>query len=190
MITNSWLLFFAVFIPLVSAPLSLIFSDKVSNRFTALSNVVNFLVIAGMYSAVSHGKLLVLELNTGFNFKLSFMADSLSLLCGLIFIAVWTLTSFYSIGYMSHEHAQRRYNLFSLLSLAGTLGVVFTRNLFSLYIFFEILSVASYVMVVHEESFEARKAGLKYILMGIIGGLTLLLAMVCTYHITGTVDLL
>jgi multicomponent Na+:H+ antiporter subunit D len=76
-----------------------------------------------------------------------------------------------------------------MLTLAGMLGVVYTRNLFTLYLFFEILSVGSYVMVVHEESEEARKAGLKYLFMGIFGGLVLFKAVIATYVVAGTADL-
>jgi len=88
-----------------------------------------------------------------------------------------------------HEHAQRRYNIFSMLSLTGMMGVVFTKNLFTLYIFFEMLSLCSYVMVIHEESLDATEAGLKYIFMGVCGGLILLFSIVATYAITGTGDL-
>ncbi len=186
---DSYLPFLAVLIPVVAAPLAGILSDKVSNRFTVLCTVVTFLVVAKMYPLVSQGLILEQAFDTGLRLKLSFMADSLSLLVGMASIGLWMLASFYSVEYMLHEHHQRRYNLFSLLSLAGTLGVVFTRNLFTLYIFFEMLSMASYVMVVHEQTKEANKAGVKYLFMGIGGGLILLLSIVATYSITGTCDL-
>lgn len=190
MYIENYLPFIAVLIPVLAAPVAALLPDKLSNRFTAFANLVAFVVVAGMYPAVSQGTILQVVLDSGLRIKLAFMADSLSLIAGLVSVGVWMLASFYSVGYMAHEHNQRRYNLFSLLSLAGMLGVVFTRNLFTLYIFFEMLSMASYVMVVHEQTDEALAAGLKYIFMGIIGGLILLLSMVYTYSITGTCDLL
>ncbi len=187
---DSLLPFLEVLIPVLAAPVAGILSDKSSNRFTALSTVVTFIVVVGMYPSVSQGFVLQYVLDTGLQIKLVFMADSLSLIAGIVSIGVWMLVSFYSVEYMSHENHQGRYNVFSLLSLAGMLGVVVTRNLFTLYIFFEMLSMASYVMVVHEQTDEAFNAGVKYIFMGIVGGLILLTSMVYTTSITGTSDLL
>jgi len=187
--SHSQLPFLAVLIPVLSAPLAAILRDKRSNTFTVASNLLTFVVISFMYPAVTSGEVLVAMVDTGLKIKLGFMADALSLLAGGIAVVVWTLASLYSVEYMAHSHAQRRYNLFSLLSLAGMLGVVFAKNLFTLYIFFEILSVCSYVMVVHEESPEAQQAGTKYLFMGVAGGLILLASIITTYTITGTIDL-
>jgi multicomponent Na+:H+ antiporter subunit D len=187
---DSSLPFLAVLIPALSGPLAGVLSDKNSNRFTVFSTVATFMVVAAMYPAVSQGHILQKALDTGLRFNLVFMADALSLLAGIVSVGVWMLASIYSVEYMSHEHHQRRYNVFSLLSLAGMLGVLFTRNMFTLYIFFEILSVCSYVMVVHEQTEEAIKAGVKYLFMGVAGGLILLTSMVYTHSITGTSDLL
>jgi multicomponent Na+:H+ antiporter subunit D len=164
-------------------------SDAQGNWFTALAAAASLAVILMMYPHIHAGATLVKVYDTGAIVKIAFMADSLSFLVGLVSIVLWMLASIYGVGYMHKAHAQGRYNIFSLLSLAGMLGVVFTKNLFSLFIFFELLSVASYVMVVHEETDEAKSAGLTYIVMGIGGGLFLLVSVVATYAITGTGDL-
>jgi multicomponent Na+:H+ antiporter subunit D len=187
---NSYLPALAVLIPVIAAPLAVLLRDQASNRFTAWVNVLSFITVAAMYPRISQGQVLETIIDTGLKIKFSFMADALSVLSGLIFISLWMLASFYSIEYMSHEHEQRRYNLFSLLSLAGTLGVAFTRNLFTLYLFFELLSVASYVMVIHEQTNDALTAGVKYLFMGVGGGLILLFSIIATYTITGTGDLI
>lgn len=190
MSTNSILPFLAVAIPFLSVLLVPLFSDSLGNRFMVFSNGLTFLIVAAMYPAVRSGQTLLYVLGSGLKIDLAFMADSLSLITGLISIIVWTLASIFSVRYMEYEHAQCRYNVFSLLSLTGMLGVVFTKNLFSLYIFFEMLSVASYVMVIHEETPEATEAGLKYIFMGVCGGLILLFSIIATYAITGTGDII
>jgi multicomponent Na+:H+ antiporter subunit D len=141
-----------------------------------------------MYPSIRQGQVLGVSFDIGFSLALSFKADSLGFLVGIISIIVWTLSSFFAIGYMKEEHHQERYNFFSLITLGGMLGVVFTGNLFSLYIFFEVLSVASYVMVVHSQTKEAMRAGILYIFMGIIGGLILLFSIVTTYIIAGGGD--
>lgn len=189
MVIESILPFLAVLIPLIAVLIIPWLNNAQGNRFTALAAAMSLVVILMMYPHIHAGNTLEKVFDTGAMVKFSFMADSLSFLVGLISIVLWMLASIYGIEYMHKGHAQSRYNIFSLLSLAGMLGVVFTKNLFSLYIFFELLSVASYVMVVHEETQEARSAGLTYIVMGIGGGLFLLMSVIVTYAITGTGDL-
>ncbi len=190
MTTENMLPMLAVAIPFLSVIVIPLLSDEKGNRFMVLSTFLTFLIVAAMYPSIRGGITYQYVLSEGMKFKVAFMADALSVITGLISIIVWTLASIFSVRYMAHEHAQKRYNIFSLLSLTGMLGVVFTRNLFSLYIFFEMLSVASYVMVIHEETPEATQAGLKYIFMGVCGGLLLLFSIIGTYSITGTGDLI
>lgn len=192
MVQTSFLPALAVVLPLVSV-VALSWrkiGDKLGNWITTATHFLSFLAVAAMLPAIRGGNILETPINRGSLIDMSFMADSLSLLVGIIAIFVWTITSLYSVEYMGHEHAQKRYAIFSSLSLVGMLGVVFTRNLFALYIYFEMLSVCSYVMVIHEETEGAHTAGLKYLFMGFMGGLILLASVVGTYIITGTGDLM
>ncbi len=183
---TSVLPFLAVLVPALGLVLVAFSKNSTSTKVVFGVALLDFLVVLSMYPAVSHGHTLLMILNSGFQLKLTFMADALSILTGLIGIIVWTLASFYAIEYLKHGHGQQRYNFFSLLSLIGMMGVVFTGNLFSLYIFFELLSVASYVMVVHEETAKAKQAGFVYLFMGVIGGLILLFAVIGTYAVAGS----
>jgi len=158
-------------------------------HYTAIVSGVTLLLILAMYPAIVDGNILDLTLDTGLGFNFVFRADLLGLFVGLISVVLWTLSSIYSIEYMRHSHAHARFNIFSLLSLSGMMGVVFTGNLFTLYIFFELLSVASAILVFHEETPEAMKAGFKYLFLGIAGGLVLLFSIIMTYYLTGTGDL-
>jgi len=158
-------------------------------HFTAIVSGVTLAIMLYMYPPIISGKILNLTLDTGLGFNFVFRADLLSFLIGIISVILWTLSSIYSIEYMKHSHAHARFNIFSLLSLCGMLGVVFTGNLFTLYIFFELLSVASSILVFHEETPDSMKAGFKYLFLGITGGLVLLFSIIMTYAITGTGDL-
>jgi multicomponent Na+:H+ antiporter subunit D len=189
MVVESSLPLLAVVIPVVAIFIIPWISDAQGNRLTALAGAASLVVVLMMYPYIHAGSTLVKVYGTGAIVNISFMADGLSFLVGLISVVLWMLAGVYGIGYMHKAHAQGRYNVFSLLSLVGMLGVVFTKNLFSLYIFFELLSVASYVMVIHEETPEAKSAGLTYISMGIVGGLFLLVSVIATYAITGSGDL-
>jgi len=193
MTTVSYLPVIAVFFPLVAAflvPIVEKIRKGTGNIFTALSCVVTFFAVLFMYPQISVGMKIVCPVwRTGLGVDFTLWVDELGFLVGIIGIVLWTLSSFYAIEYMRKEHAQTRYNIFSLLSLFGLMGTFFTGNLLSLYICFEVLSIASYVLVIHEESPEAMSAGLLYLFMGIAGGLILLFAIVATYVITGTAEL-
>lgn len=182
----------AVLAPAIGAPL-LIPAHRRSGRAGDLTaaavTLVSFLAILGTYPAVTAGRILSLKLETGFPVPIFFYEDALGLALGLISAGLWLASSIYSISYMEHEHHKLRFNAFSLFSLCGMMGMVLTGNLFTLYIFFEMVAVLSYFLVVHEETSPALSAGLKYLFMGIVGGITVLAAIVATYVVTGSVDI-
>ncbi len=164
------------------------FPEKV-NICTAIITLIDFLVVAAMYPAIKAGTILVNTIETGLPVTFSLRVDTLGFYVGLIATGIWMLSSFYAIEFMRKNHAQIRYDIFSLLTLVGMLGVVFTGDLFSLYILFELLSVASFVLVIHEQTPEAMRGGVVYIFMGISGGLILLFSILMTFSITGTINL-
>jgi len=190
MMLESSLPLLAVLIPLLSVSVVPFLKAPTGNRFTAFTTLVTFLIVASMYPSITAGNILQMRVETGFEIPFSFFADSFSLLVGLSSSVLWMLSTVYSVEYMKEKHAQKRYNIFSLLSLSGMMGTVFTGNLFTLFLFFELLTVASYVMVIHDETEEARKGGLIYLIMGIGGGLILLASIIATYTIVGTGDFL
>jgi multicomponent Na+:H+ antiporter subunit D len=62
-------------------------------------------------------------------------------------------------------------------------------DLFTLFVFFELMSLISYVLVVHEETPEALRAGYKYLILTIIGGLALFFGIIATFELAGSVSL-
>src|SRR5437667_7702847 len=82
--------------------------------------------------------------------ELAFRADAFGLLFALGASLLWILTSFYSIGYMRSlkEHAQTRYFACFALALSATMGVAFAANLFTLFLFYEMLTLVTYPLVV------------------------------------------
>jgi multicomponent Na+:H+ antiporter subunit D len=164
------------------------------NLLTALITLLAFLAVAAMYSAIRAGKVLSGSFTVASaprfpTMLFSFRVDALGFYIGLIAVTIWMLSSFFAIEFMRKKHSQLRYDIFSLLTLVGMLGVVFSGDLFTLYIFFELLSVASLVLVIHEQTPAAMKGGVIYIFMGICGGLILLMSILLTYSLTGSIDL-
>jgi multicomponent Na+:H+ antiporter subunit D len=117
--------------------------------------------------------------------------DAFGLLFALVSSFLWIVTSAYSIGYMRglDEHSQTRYFCFFALSLSATIGVAFSANLLTMYLFYEMLSFAPYPLVTHHQDLESRSSGRKYILYIVGSSIGLALpAMVYTYGVSGTLD--
>lgn len=167
-------------------------STRLRDHLVVLTTVVTFVAAVAMYPAVIRGELLVFELFEilpGLGFVGSFRVDLLSLCLVLISSFVWMLATIYSLSYMKHGHSQNRYYSTLTLTLGSCIGIFTAGDFFTLFIFFELMSVIAYVLVVHEETAEALKAGYKYIIVTIIGGLSLLLGVINTYEISGSLSL-
>src|SRR5713226_3846355 len=114
---------------------------------------------------------------------------------GLLFAGgaslLWIATSFYSIGYMRslEEHAQTRYFACFALALSATMGVAFSANLFTLFLFYEALTLATYPLVGHKETAEARAGARKYIIY-LLGASKIdrVAAIILIYNVAGTLD--
>lgn len=116
---------------------------------------------------------------------LIFKVDITGALFALFASFIWFMATVFSWTYMGHEHQRTRYYIFLMLSLVGCLGVFLTRDLFSLFIFFEFMSLISYVLVIHAETEEAMDAGRSYLYLSVIGGLSLLTGIMLLYRTTG-----
>src|SRR5262249_9545258 len=123
--------------------------------------------------------------------EIAFRADGFGVLFGLGASLLWIATSFYSIGYMRslRERAQTRYFACFALALSATMGVAFSANLFTLLLFYEALTLATFPLVAHKETAEAVTGARKYViyLLG-TAKLFLLTAVILTYNVAGTLE--
>jgi len=122
---------------------------------------------------------------------ISFCLDGLGLIFALIATFLWFLATSYNIGYMRSlkEHAQTRYYFCFGVAIFGAVGVAMSANVFTLYLFYEVISVFTYPLVAHHEDDEGFAGGKKYMvyLMG-TSKLFLLPAMALTYVLAGGLD--
>jgi multicomponent Na+:H+ antiporter subunit D len=122
---------------------------------------------------------------------ISFRLEPLGMLFALVASSLWVVNSLYSIGYMraNHEAHQTRFYVCFALALACTMGVAFSANLLTLYLFYEALTLITYPLVTHHGDEEARRGGRMY--LGLLLGtsiLFLLPAIVITWVVAGTLD--
>ncbi|ASY66896.1 NADH-ubiquinone oxidoreductase chain L (plasmid) [Sinorhizobium sojae CCBAU 05684] len=153
-----------------------------------------FLTVISMAPTVLAGgtvELRLFEILPGVDF--AFRADALGMVFATVSSLLWILAAFYSIGYMRHlhEHAQTRFFACFATSLAAAVGGAFAANLFTLVIFYELLSLVTYPLVYHHEDEAAWKGSRKYLvyLMGASKS-ALLAALALTYHVAGSLDFL
>lgn len=114
---------------------------------------------------------------------------------GVIFAAVasflWILASLYCVGYMRglDEHAQTRFYVCYAISVGAGMGAAFAGNLFTLYLFYEIVSIFTYPLVMHHQDEEGYAGAKKYIIYLMFTSKAFLLpAMVLIYVLAGTLD--
>ncbi|QFU23189.1 monovalent cation/H+ antiporter subunit D family protein [Shewanella eurypsychrophilus] len=122
---------------------------------------------------------------------LSFSIEPLGILFALLTSFLWIITTIYSIGYMRSHHEKNQTRFYGYFSVAiGTvMGVAFAANLFTLFIFYELLTLSTYPLVSHSGTENAKKAGRIY--LGLLLSTSIvffLLAIVCTWLVAGTLD--
>ncbi|MEM2058841.1 MAG: proton-conducting transporter membrane subunit [Thermoproteota archaeon] len=118
------------------------------------------------------------------------LVDTLSMFMVLLFCGLGMLVSIYSIRYMDHDTGLDRYYTMLLLLVAGMAGVAVSGDLFTLFVFWELMSIASYSLVSFRKyRWEPIEAGFKYLVMSTVGSLIALLGIALLYGYAGTVNL-
>ena len=120
---------------------------------------------------------------------LHFCLDGFRMVYGLVAAFMWMMTLLFSGEYLSHEEHLGRYYFFQLVTLSATLGVFLSADLFTTFIFFEVMSFTSYVWVVQEETKGAIKAAETYLAVAVIGGMVLLMGLFLLYNTLGTLEM-
>jgi multicomponent Na+:H+ antiporter subunit D len=156
------------------------------------TGVITFACVLWLVPSVAAGarpELLLIEVFPGIALRLA--VEPLGMLFALVASGLWIVTSVYSIGYMrAHGEAnQTRFYAYFAVSIAAALGVAFSANLFTLFLFYEALTLSTYPLVTHRGTDEARRGGRTY--LGLLLSTSigfLLLAIVWTWQLTGTLE--
>lgn len=187
-------LLLALLIPLIGTLGVMIKGDKENIRegISCISSLLLLLVVGSMVPAVWHGKTLIFHMFSILpGVTVTLRADSMSMIFALVASSLWTIAVFYSMGYMRslNEHAQTRFNACFALAIFGAIGVAFSDNLFTMYLFYEIVSVCTYPLVAHHQDEEGYNGGRKYLVyLTATAKAFLLPAMILIYVLTGTLD--
>jgi len=181
-------------IPAAAAALNLILgrAPDLRDGVTLGAAFATFAAVMTILSNVGNGTteaLTLFEVLPGLS--IAFNVEPLGLMFALIASGLWILTHIYAVGYMRGNNEDNHPRFFASFSLAiaAVMGLTFSANMFTLFLFYEILTLSTYPLVAHKGTPEAIRGARTYlgILMGTSIGL-LLVAVIWTYTIAGTLD--
>lgn len=188
------LIILALLIPAVGAGLIALTSwhSNLRETVTLVTAAMLFGVVMMILGRVMDGE----QLMTGSfqivpGLDLAFKVEPLGMLFACVASGLWIVNSIYSIGYMrgNNEPRQTPFYMCFAVAIASTLGIAFSANLFTLFLFYEVLTLSTYPLVTHKGDDNARAGGRTYLLILLGTSMVLLLpAIVATAMIAGTLD--
>lgn len=186
------LLAFILIFPLVSSFTGYIIgrkSEKYRDIFNIIMTGITFGAVMLLYKYIKGTAVEVAVPNvmgTGLHLKL----DTFRYIFVWLTSFIWFLTTIYSTQYLISYKNRNRYYLFFMLTLWSTIGIFVSENILNLFTFFEIMSLTSYALVIHDEDDYSHEAGDTYIVMAVTGGLILLMGLFLLYDYTKTLDII
>jgi multicomponent Na+:H+ antiporter subunit D len=185
-------LILTVVIPLIGAGLIAAASKQPNLReaVTLGTSVLLFLLVLYILDQ-SNGQVVAVLATPLPGLALSLSTEPLGLLFATVASGLWIVTSIYSIGYMrgNNEQNQTRFYVFFAISISSALGVALSANVFTLFVFYEVLTLCTYPLVTHKGTEEARRGGRVY--LGILLSTSIgffLVAIVWTWTAAGHLD--
>lgn len=202
---GSYLLLAAVLYPMLGALAAYLIEHRLDSKqgkqanagnyavwFILLTELLLFLVLAvGYYRIERVSGLMVSDFEwEGFcGLGISFTLDGFRAVHGVLACFMWLVAGIFAKDYMAQEKNRARYHLFTLLTLGATLGVFLSADLYTTFIFFEIMSFTSFVWVAQTETKEALAAARTYLAIAVAGGLVMLMGLFLLYAKTKTLQI-
>ncbi len=166
--------------------------ENLRDGITFLCAVLTFVFVLVILSNIGSGTTEQYKLfNVVSGISIAFQVEPLGLLFAIIGSGLWIITHVYGIGYMRANHEEHHARFFACFSIAiaAVMGIAFAANMFTLFVFYEILTLSTYPLVAHKGTPEAIKGARTYlsILMGTSIAF-LLTGVIWTFSLAGTLD--
>ena len=183
------LILLMVFGPMAAAFLSYLIGRKsktARDSFVCAGVLAEFLLSLGLLALFcgEGGKLVTVPGICGFG--LQFTTDGFRCIYAAIASFLWLITGLLSPEYFAHYRNRNRYYLFQLITLGATNAVFLSADLYTTFVFFEIMSLCSYVWVAQDEKDASLRAGATYLAVAVMGGMALLMGVFLLYREAGT----
>jgi multicomponent Na+:H+ antiporter subunit D len=156
---------------------------------TAVALAINVWSLIPELMSGGRPELQLFEILPGIDF--GFQIEPLGMLFAALASGLWIVNSIYSIGYMraNKENKQTRFYVFFALSITATIGIAFSANLFTLFLFYEVLTLCTYPLVSHKGDAKTIRSARIYLGVLLTTSIGLLLpAILWTYFVAGTGD--
>ena len=185
--------FLAVGVPFLAAIL-IAFSRRWPNireTWSVIASVIMFGIVTSMLPEVLNGNVYeytMCQLTDTVGWTLR--TDPAGMVFAVLASMLWVPINFYSIGYMRchHEKEQTGYFAAFAICMSSVMGIAMAENLLTFFLFYEMLTLASYPLVLHKRNAEALMASRKYLIYTLISGQLFLAGVVMVYCITGTMS--
>lgn len=155
------------------------------NLFGAVAKLA---LVAALLAGVHAGETYGLRHTVLPGLELVFKADALALLFMTLSAVLWLLTTFYAIGYLEGSPNRSRFFGFFSLCVTATMGIAMAGNLFTFFIFYELLTLSTFPLVVHRGTPAAMRGGTVYLAYTLAGGALLLIGVVWLHSLLGQVE--
>jgi len=183
----------ALLLPFIGALFVLLTRNNINLRETS-TLIISIALIYVVYTLLTdvlsgvYPELYFFDVTSGLS--IHFQIEPLGMLFACIASFLWFINSIYSISYMRSNQYKRqtRFYIYFALAIASTIGIAFSANLFTLFIFYEFLTLTTYPLVTHKETDEAKRAGRIYLGILLTTSICLFLpAIIWTYQLAGTI---
>ncbi len=192
--STSTLMIIAMLLPLFGALVisRLNKAPNIREVITIITSASLLGIVIAIFNQLSQGNVERIVLAEPFNgIAIAFSIESLGMMFALVASSLWLVTSIYAIGYMRahHEKHQTRFYALFAIAIAAVMAICFADNLFTLFLFYEVLTLSTYPLVTHSGDEKAKKSGRIYlgVLMGSSIGL-FLLGVLLVWHFTGSLE--
>jgi multicomponent Na+:H+ antiporter subunit D len=186
----------AILTPIVSVLFSRVKAEKVRDFFAAFMFILTIWSVVNVYIMLNDPiitptgvKSIYLwgDVTTG---GTGFQIDMFGWFMSIIFSSMGFLVSIYSIKYMDQDTGLDKYYILLQTLVAGLIGIVYAADLFTLFVFWEIMALSGYALVsFRKHKWEPVEAGFKYLIMSAAGSTLILFAISFLYGLTGTLNI-
>jgi formate hydrogenlyase subunit 3/multisubunit Na+/H+ antiporter MnhD subunit len=186
---GNMLIFCLVFLPMLGAVLSYIigkYNKNVRDVFAPAVALIEFALV--LYVCLA-GRTFTFEWRGFCSLGIGFVFDDFRRVYCTVIGFMWLMTLLFSKEYFTSYRNRNRYYFFNLMTLGATMGVFLSADLYTTFIFFEVMSFTSYEWVAHDEKPEAIRAANTYLAVAVIGGLVALMGLFLLHHSLGTLTI-
>lgn len=155
----------SILLPLLSGAFLLVWrpeSRKVRNLYTMTAVFLSAVFVLGTVAAAwfcGFDAVAFPVLSLGNMLEIAFRPDGPSLIFGGIIGVLWPITTLYAFSYMSHEGWENRFFGFFIMTFGVVAGIAFSANFFTMYLFYELMTLVTLPLVMHQMDGKARSAG-------------------------------